>query len=156
MLAENSQRVIETLEKLACKFGSAYDLIQVISEFGLFSGKAQLYEDGWYIHSNYERFHEPTSWATYGWAFPGFVAYYDGGGAIWFCRLGYGIHHLILGFRKDGELVHIEPDDYPSNRCWKEDSFEGRIDEILNLLGIIWFPFKFKPEELKHYRTRPF
>jgi len=149
------KRVIETLEKLACKFGSAYDLIQVISEQGLFEGMAQLYEDGWYIHSDAERFHEPTSWATYGWAFPAFVAMTSGG--IWFCRLGYGIHHLILGFRKkDGELVHIEPDDYPSNRCWEEDSFEGRIDEILNLLGIIWFPFKFKPEELKHYRTRPF
>ena len=153
MLVE--KRVIETLEKLACKFGWAYDLIQVISEQGLFEGRAQLYEDGWYIHSNYRKFHEPSSWATYGWAFPAFVAMSRGD--IWFCRLGYGIHHLILGFReKDGELVHIEPDDYPSNRCWKEDSFEGRIDEILNLLGIIWFPFKFKPEELKHYRTRPF
>ena len=157
------KRVIETLEKLACKFGSAYDLIQVISEQGLFEGKAQLYEDGWYIHKNTrtrliltdESFDEPTSWATYGWAFPAFVTKVSGG--IWFCRLGYGTHHLILGFReKDGELVHIEPDDYPSNRCWKEDSFEGRIGEVLNLLGIIWFPFKFKPEELKHYRTRPF
>ena len=148
-------RVIETLEKLACKFGSAYDLIQVISEQGLFEGRAQLYEDGWYIHSNVKRFHEPTSWATYGWAFPAFVAMKSG--EIWFCRLGYGVHSLILGFReKDGELVHIEPDNIESNRCWKENSFEGRIDEVLGILGIIWFPFKFKPEELKHYRTRPF
>jgi len=155
LITKRQNKVIETLLKLKRLFGSAADLAEVVEEFGLFTGKAQLYEDGWYIHSDDERFDEPSSWATYGWAFPAFVTKVNG--RIWFCRLGFGIHHLILGFRKkDGELVHIEPDDYPSNRCWEEDSFEGRIDEILNLLGIIWFPFKFNPEELKHYRTRPF
>ena len=149
------KRVIETLEKISKKFGSANDLIQVIREQGLFEGRAQMYEDGWYIHSDEDSFDEPTSWATNGWAFPAFVT--KKSGKIWFCCLGYGVHSLILGFdERNGQLVHIEPDELPSSRCWEENSFEGRIDEVLNLLSIIWFPAKYKPEQLKHYRTRPF
>jgi len=154
LMTKRQKKVMDTLIKLSPLFGSAGDLAEVVEVFGLFEGRAQLYEDGWYVHSDDER-EEPSSWATNGWAFPAFVTKVNG--RIWFCRLGFGVHHLILGFReKDGELVHIEPDASPSRRCWKSEDFEGRIDEVLNLLGVIWFPFKFKPEELKRYKTRPF
>ena len=122
--ANAEKRVIETLEKISKKFGSANDLIQVITEQGLFEGRAQLYEDGWYIHADVEEFDEPTSWATDGWAYPSFVT--KKSGKIWFCSLGYGKHSLILGFdERNGELVHVEPDECPSNRCWAAASSQS-------------------------------
>jgi hypothetical protein len=129
--------VISTLEKLACKFKSASDLIEAIKKYGLFEGRAQLEDGKWHL-LNAKRFHKPTSWATYG-TFPSFVSLTKDG--TWYCCLGYE-DRLILGFREDGELVHVEPDLHPSE-CWEE--YEDAVDEVLNLCNIIWFPFSRKP-----------
>ena len=129
--------VISTLEKLACKFKSASDLIEAIKKYGLFEGRAQLEDGKWHLLSNTKRFHKPTSWATYG-TFPGFVCLTID--KNWYCCLGYEDTRLILGFRKeDGSLVHVEPDEL------EEESYEDAVDEVLNLCNIIWFPFSRKP-----------
>ena len=135
----STKRVISTLEKLLVKFESASDLIEVISKYGLFEGRAQLEDGKWHLLSNTKRFHKPTSWATYV-TFPCFVAMNID--KNWFCCLGYEDTRLILGFREDGELVHVEPDLHPSE-CWEE--YEDAVDEVLNLCNIIWFPFSRKP-----------
>lgn len=143
LITKRQNKVIETLLKLKRLFGSAADLAEAVEEFGLFTGKAFCKNEGWGLDYT-DVPDNPYAYADQGWALPEFGAMTSGG--IWFCSIGYGKHHLILGFKEnDGELVHIEPDNIESNRCWKEDSFEGRIDEILNLLGIIWFPFSRKP-----------
>ena len=140
---KRQKKVIETLLKLKPLFGSAADLAEAVEEFGLFNGKAFCKNEGWGLDYTAD-VPNPYAYAEQGWALPEFGAFTNGG--IWFCCLGYGAHSLILGFREDGELVYIEPDDIESNRCWGTDDYDERIDEVLNLLGIIWFPFK---------RTRP-
>ena len=132
----STKRVIETLLKLKQLFGSAADLVEAVEEFGLFEGRAQLEDGKWHLLSNTKRFHKPTSWATYG-TFPGFVCLTID--KNWYCCLGYEDTRLILGFREDGELVHVEPDDL------EEESYEDAVDEVLNLCNIIWFPFSRKP-----------
>lgn len=143
LITKRQNKVIETLLKLKKLFGSASDLAEAVEEFGLFTGKAFCKNEGWGLDYT-DVPDKPYAYASQGWALPEFGAILDDNGN-WYCSLGYGIHSLILGFREDGELVHVEPDLHPSNSCWKEDSFEGRIDEVLNLLGIIWFPFSRKP-----------
>lgn len=143
LITKRQNKVIETLLKLKRLFGSAADLAEAVEEFGLFTGKAFCKNEGWGLDYTAD-VPNPYAYADQGWALPEFGAILDDNGN-WYCCLGYGIHHLILGFREDGELVHIEPDDSPSQRCWEENSFEGRINEVLNLLGIIWFPFSRKP-----------
>jgi len=138
------EKIVNTLNKIGSKFGSARDLVEAIEEFGLFSGKA-FNKEGWGLDYTAD-IPVPYAYAEQGWVWPEFGAFTKDG--IWYCCLGYGVHSLILGFdERNGELVHIEPDESPSNRCWAAASFEGRVDEVLNLLGIIWFPSKIPKEK---------
>ena len=140
---KRQHKVIETLLKLSPLFGSARDLAEAVEEFGLFDGKAFFKDDGWGLDYTAD-FSNPYAYALQGWANPEFGAIMTD--RIWYCCVGYGKHYLILGFDgRNGELVHIEPDDFESSRCWKENSLEGRIDEVLNLLNIIWFPKRTRP-----------
>ena len=137
------EKIANTLNKIGSKFGSARDLAEAIEEFGLFNGKA-FCKEGWGLDYS-ATVTVPYASAQQGWAWPEFGAFTKDG--IWYCCVGYGVHSLILGFREDGELVYIEPDDTESNRCWGTDDYDERIDVVLNLLGIIWFPFKIPKEE---------
>ena len=144
LITKRQRKVADTLRKLSPLFGSARDLAEAVEEFGLFSGKA-FCKEGWGLDYTAD-ITVPYASAQQGWAWPEFGAFTKDG--IWYCCLGYGVHYLILGFdERNGELVYIEPDDIESSRCWKENSLEGRINEVLNLLGIIWFPFKIPKEE---------
>jgi len=125
---------------------SARDLAEAIEEFGLFNGKA-FCKEGWGLDYTAD-VTVPYASAQQGWAWPEFGAILDKENDKWYCSVGYGVHGLDLTFdTKTGELIDIIPDDVPSNRCWGTDDYDERIDEVLNLLGIIWFPFKIPKEE---------
>ena len=137
---KRQNKVIETLLKLSSLFGSARDLAEAVEELGLFDGKAFCKNEGWGLDYTAD-VTVPYAYAQQGWALPEFGAILDDNG--WHCSLGYGVHYLDLTFdTKTGELIDIIPDDVPSNWCWDSDVIEDRIDEVLNILGIIWFPFK--------------
>ena len=140
------EKIANTLNKIGSKFGSARDLAEAIEEFGLFNGKA-FCKEGWGLDYTAD-VTVPYASAQQGWAWPEFGAILDKENDKWYCSVGYGVHGLDLTFdTKTGELIDIIPDDVPSNWCWDSDVIEDRIDEVLNLLGIIWFPFKIPKEE---------
>jgi len=140
------EKIANTLNKIGSKFGSARDLAEAIEEFGLFNGKA-FCKEGWGLDYTAD-VTVPYASAQQGWAWPEFGAILDKENDKWYCSVGFGVHGLDLTFdTKTGELIDIIPDDVPSNRCWGTDDYDERIDVVLNLLGIIWFPFKIPKEE---------
>jgi len=139
------EKIANTLNKIGSKFGSARDLAEAIEEFGLFNGKA-FCKEGWGLDYTAD-VPVPYAYAEQGWALPEFGAILDKENDKWYCSVGFGVHGLDLTFdTKTGELIDIIPDDVPSNWCWDTDDYDERIDVVLNLLGIIWFPFKIPKE----------
>ncbi len=130
-----ARKVILILRKIGSKFGSAYDLIRLVEEFGLFHGQASWDEDDYsHEYPQLEDFCfgdplEPSCSAEQGWSHPMFSCLnYDG---FWQCSLGYGVHGVDLTFSPSGELVGILTDSHPSQRCWGEGN---RIQQVLDLL----------------------
>ena len=126
------EKIVNTLNKIGSKFGSARDLVEAIEEFGLFSGKA-FCKEGWGLDYTAD-ITVPYASAQQGWAWPEFGAILDND--KWYCSVGYGIHGVDLTFdTKTGELIDIIPDDVPSNRCWDSDVIEDRVKQIQRYLS---------------------
>lgn len=123
-------RVCQTLRKISSLFGSANDLAEAVENLGLFNGLVSWGDEEIEIINTDLR--SPDSWAQEGWAFPHFVSHTEAG--TWHCRIGYGAHHVALGFGADGSLVSVEPDDQPSQRCWGTDDIEKRRARVKALV----------------------
>jgi len=128
------EKIVNTLNKIGSKFGSARDLVEAIEEFGLFSGKA-FNKEGWGLDYTAD-ITVPYASAQQGWAWPEFGAILDKENDKWYCCLGYGVHGVDLTFdTKTGELIDIIPDDVPSNWCWDSDVIEDRVKQIQRYLS---------------------
>lgn len=127
------RKVTSTLAKLGSKFASAYDLLNLVEEFGLFHGEGSLWDEGDY-YPQLEGFHygdpeQPSCSAQQGWANPTFSCLNHEG--FWQASLGYGLHGVDLTFSPEGELVGVLCDSHPSQRCWGEGN---RVQQVLDLL----------------------
>ncbi len=130
------RKVMKTLGKIGSMFGSAYDLLLLVEEFGLFHGEASWDEDDYsHDYPQLEGFHygdpdTPSCSAQQGWANPTFVCLNHEG--FWQCSLGYGLHGVDLTFSPSGDLVGVLADSHPSQRCWGEGN---RVQQVLDLLS---------------------
>lgn len=119
-------RVCQTLRKLTGLFASAGSLAEAVEQLGLFDGIVSWGDEGDIELEDAGNCPSPNSWAQQGWAFPHLVAHTEAG--TWHCRVGYGVHHVELGFGPDGTLISVDPDDFPSQRCWGEGN---RVLQVL-------------------------
>ena len=127
------EKVASTIEKLSPLFGSAADLVEAVEEFGLFTGKAFCNNEGWGLDYT-DVPDNPYAYAVQGWALPEFGAILDDNGN-WHCSLGYGVHYLDLTFDKRGNVIEIAPDNYESERCWRTNDYNERIEIVKRYLN---------------------
>ena len=126
------EKIANTIYKLQPRFGSAADLVEAVEEFGLFTGKAFCNNEGWGLDYT-DVPDNPYAYAVQGWALPEFGAILDDNGN-WHCSLGYGVHCLDLTFDKRGNVIEIAPDNYESERCWRTNDYNERIEIVKRYL----------------------